>query len=581
MGGCQALLPTALLVGGNFGAVGAVDCRAGTEAACLARGGCRWFSYSVDEPCEFCEEVFGNQVSMVGCRDWAANDFCLHQVFQPARSRWSGEPYDAAFREAVAHYHITQGSGEPGNPHNKRWRCIVWCDASSRDACTVQTQAVEELRGVNYGGRFVPEQYLGLPGTSDLFADVEYPAEVLGKPLGSPSLCDVGQAADASDRMTNFLDLNVRSDHFRRMAYLGFNVVRLPLGYWNLIDLPGATTPNGINASRWRSLQRIMPAVGYFKWINDVFLYARMAGLKILLDLHGAPGAQAGNAFTGCDEGNGNVHFDTDWNKLLAVRAVKKMARVCSLHGDTCYGIELLNEPYGAHTDLQYSLDLFRDLKTCAERAKLGMPCTGVQQMFTQEQLEDVPGLLDAFNASRAAGAPAPAVRSTYRLALKGFYERAIRAARAHLAPDTPIVIMEWPRWLRWWTEHAAYPYAEFGHIAFAAHLYKFPEPPSTKQQEARDFFQRDLAILRHFFLHSKYELMVSEYALNSHGPGGPDDHFDYNAFTDWSVSQFNQFGIGSMVWNFDSYWVAWGPVKNNHVGRSVVDWKTINGYQW
>jgi len=403
------------------------------------------------------------------------------------------------------------------------------------------------------------------------------------------SLCDIG-AEDAGSRMARFLDENIKREHFARMAEMGFNIVRLPLGYWNLIDLQAGDAPDGPLASkaRWMNLQRLMPASEYRKWIDQVFEFAGQAGLRVLLDLHSAPGGQSGNECTGCDQGYSDAvfHFigpdgEVGRNVQLAVGAVEAMARICAQQGAACYGIELLNEPYGAHTDLQYSLDLFRDLKTCAERAKLGMPCTGVQQMFTQEQLEDVPGLLDAFNASRAAGAPAPAVRSTYRLALKGFYERAIRAARAHLAPDTPIVIMEWPRWLRWWTEHAAYPYAEFGHIAFAAHLYKFPEPPSTKQQEARDFFQRDLAILRHFFLHSKYELMVSEYALNSHGPGGPDDHFDYNAFTDWSVSQFNQFGIGSMVWNFDSYWVAWGPVKNNHVGRSVVDWKTINGYQW
>jgi len=508
-------LPTALLVGGNFGAVGAVDCRAGTEAACLARGGCRWFSYSVDEPCEFCEEVFGNQVSMVGCRDWAANDFCLHQVFQPARSRWSGEPYDAAFREAVAHYHITQGSGEPGNPHNKRWRCIVWCDASSRDACTVQTQAVEELRGVNYGGRFVPEQYLGLPGTSDLFADVEYPAEVLGKPLGSPSLCDVGQAADASDRMTNFLDLNVRSDHFRRMAYLGFNVVRLPLGYWNLIDLPGATTPNGINASRWRSLQRIMPAVGYFKWINDVFLYARMAGLKILLDLHGAPGAQAGNAFTGCDEGNGNVHFDTDWNKLLAVRAVKKMARVCSLHGDTCYGIELLNEPAVANKEL--------------------------------------------------------------RIFLRDYYFEAIKEARRHLDWDKPLVIMDWPRWLSWWQEQQPFSYGKHGRILFSTHLYD--AVGVRDQEDVRRCFAEDIAKITDFVQKSKYDIIVSEWALSGHGNGTPrEDPFDYHSLANWLVYQFNQQSLGSVVWNFDAgYWShVWGPVAAANMGARVIDWRGI-----
>ena len=67
-----------------------------------------------------------------------------------------------------------------------------------------------------------------------------------------------------------------------------------------------------------------------------------------MLDLHGAPGSQSGESNTGCSfkyGGNSNYYWDTDWNKLWTHNAVVKLAEICKEKGDTCYGVELLNEP--------------------------------------------------------------------------------------------------------------------------------------------------------------------------------------------------------------------------------------------
>jgi len=64
---------------------------------------------------------------------------------------------------------------------------------------------------------------------------------------------------------------------------------------------------------------------------------------------------------------------------------------------------------------------------------------------------------------------------------------------------------------------------------------------------------------------------------LNNHGTGGAnDDAFDYNSLANWFVHQFNQHGIGSMVWNFDAGPCAWGPVAADKVGKRPIEWKTI-----
>lgn len=433
-----------------------------------------------------------------------------------ALRKWGNDTADPNFRQAIQHYHAAQGSGEPGNPHNKHWRCSVWCDASPPYLCEGQPRVVEEFRGVNYGGRFVPERYLGLPGTSDLFFGVEHPKEVEGKPVGSVSLCDVGQqAANANARMSAFLDVNIKPEHFSRMAALGYNVVRLPLGYWNLIDLPGAATPNGLTPQRWFSLQHIMPAEAYSKWIRMVFEHAGRNGLRVLLDFHGAPGGQTGNAFTGCDTGKGSCNFDTEWNKELAVRAVKKMAQLCKAYRRACYGIELLNEPAFGRTDL--------------------------------------------------------------RPFLRDYYKDAIKVARQYLDKNTPLVIMDWTKMLPWWKKQKPFSYHEYGRVIFSTHMY---DGFGVYQQNgSRRAFYPDLSMVEDFFIGSKYEVIVSEYSLSGHGSGNPkDDSFDYHSLANWLVHQISQRSLGSAVWNYDAAVDSrvWGPVAHDNLGKRPIRWKDI-----
>jgi len=382
-----------------------------------------------------------------------------------------------------------------------------------------RAEAADEIRGVNYGGRFVPEEFLGLPGTHEvLFKDVQ-------KAHGSKdvSLCDV-RGADAGYRMAHFLDMNIKAEHFTQMAQLGFNVVRLPLGYWNLIDFPHSSTPNGPPeiTARFRNLQNLLPSTSYRRWIDRVFRFAGAAGLKVLMDLHTGPGGQSGNQNTGCDLGDdAHAYFDTDWNRQQGHLAVEAMARICAEKGSTCWGIELLNEPYGPHHD----------------------------------------------------------GRALSRDTLKHFYAGAMKAARRHLHKDVPLVVNDWPKWIQSYWKHNRFSYAEHGHVVFSTHLYQYPHDWTRHQQQARDSFKEDLQRLTDFHENTGSEVFVSEYALNSHGNGKWDDGFDYGAMTHWFVHQFNQHGLGSVIWNYDSVHEAWGPVQQHRrVGQKAVPWADIWG---
>lgn len=191
------------------------------------------------------------------------------------------------------------------------------------------------------------------------------------------------------------------------------------------------------------------------------------------------------------------------------------MAKICASHGSSCWGITLLNEPYGPGGD--------------------GIP----------------------------------------RDALANFYQSAIQAARRHISIDTTIVIMDWAYWLQnYWKSRARSMFGNAGKIVFSTHFW---EDPSYDLQSAKNTYAGDLSMSRDFTSGSGFELVITEYYLNNHGDAGPSDHFPYGDMTRWLVETFDQFG-GSIIWNFDSYFAAYGAVdKAEHVGSGSIPWKDIN----
>jgi len=504
------------------------NCMAHSEFHCLLDPECRWFSYmgsssSEGDNCPHCEKWFGkSHAGVTGCRDWEPRTYC-HDMIYAVAVRWKdSDPRAPWFSDALGLYQVTQSGMNPRSSPRKRMVCDVWCDGPEPGHCYGQPRvAGGKLHGVNYGGRFIPEQFLGLPGTDDvLFLGIDVPGK-----REKLSLCDVN-TSDAGIRMVKFLNLNIKEEHFELMASFGFRVVRLPLGYWNVIEVPGGGTPTGPPevVARWRALQEILPAAKYRKWIDQVFKFARFHGLKVLMDLHGAPGGQSGSQNTGCAVGKESTfHFPSvpagvGWNTMLGVAAIEAMARICAEHGETCYGIELLNEPFD------------------------------------------------------------PGLGKHTRHHLQNFYHRAIRSARKHLDKDKPLIIFEWAARMWYWRHRRNwFTHEDYGRVMFSTHLFMYPNPPTVTQKAARDSFTAGIHAISEFALHTGYDVLVTEYALNSHGDGKKDDHFDYNSLTDWFIHQFEQFAMGSMVWNFDSFYPAWGPVAEAQVGSGKpVDWEKI-----
>lgn len=164
-------------------------------------------------------------------------------------------------------------------------------------------------RGINLGGWLVVERWM-TPSlfASNMTAENEY--ELSANPIGQ-------------ERIRKHRKTFIQEDDIKWLASIGIEIIRLPVGYWALADQPP-----------------YISAKEQIDWLMDC---ANKYGLKVLIDLHAAPGAQNEN-----DHGGSGKPGETRWyqykNKKLTKKILKEIAREYKNH-PALWGIELLNEP--------------------------------------------------------------------------------------------------------------------------------------------------------------------------------------------------------------------------------------------
>ena len=147
--------------------------------------------------------------------------------------------------------------------------------------------------------------------------------------------------------MRDWLDKMILESDFEEMKSFGVNFVRLPLGYWNVIDMPGNPNAPSFDADRMGNLSTIFKSyTDYRPYIDKVMEWSANNGIYVMLDLHAAPGNQNGDSHGGCHVDTSG-YWDTDWNKQWSTEAVVALANICKEHWN-CYGVEPLNEPSGS-----------------------------------------------------------------------------------------------------------------------------------------------------------------------------------------------------------------------------------------
>ncbi|HEY1787448.1 MAG TPA: glycoside hydrolase family 5 protein [Verrucomicrobiae bacterium] len=166
-----------------------------------------------------------------------------------------------------------------------------------------------KLRGVNLGSWLVLERWM----SPDVYHGTDAPDEY--------TLCsDLGNRAKG--RLDRHRETFITADDFRWIKEHGLNAVRLPVGYW--------------------ALEAPKPYVECSRFINFALDQCQKNGLKLLLDLHGAPGSQNGWDHSGR---SGPVNWPKDPQNIKeTLRVIESFAQNYGSH-PALYGIELLNEP--------------------------------------------------------------------------------------------------------------------------------------------------------------------------------------------------------------------------------------------
>jgi len=182
------------------------------------------------------------------------------------------------------------------------------------------------VKGINLGNWLVPEGYMFR------FKYALAPAEI-----AAVIQALIGDEA-ASGFWTQFRDVYITEDDIRFIKAAGFNTVRVPLN-WRLFVVPGDSGgADRFEGEGWRLLDRLM------QWCRD-------AGLRVIVDLHAAPGGQTG---VNHDDGPGFpliFYVPRDRQRTIALwRALAAHFR----DEPAVLGYDLLNEPISAYSDEPY-----------------------------------------------------------------------------------------------------------------------------------------------------------------------------------------------------------------------------------
>jgi endoglucanase len=189
------------------------------------------------------------------------------------------------------------------------------------------------VKGINLGNWLVPEGYMFQ------FTHARSATEIAG-------VIDalVGPEA-ASQFWTQFRDVYIAEEDIRFIKAAGFNTVRVPL-HWRLFVKPGDDGQIGGQAGNndrfegpgWPLLDRLV------QW-------CRRAGLRVIIDLHAAPGGQTG---VNHDDGSGfPLTFYVPRYRRLTIALWQKLA---AHYRDepAVLGYDLLNEPVSPYSDENY-----------------------------------------------------------------------------------------------------------------------------------------------------------------------------------------------------------------------------------
>ncbi|KAI3403846.1 exgA [Candida oxycetoniae] len=186
-----------------------------------------------------------------------------------------------------------------------------------------------QYQGVSIGGWLVLEPYITPSLFKQTLASGESESDL---PVDEYHFCKKLGQEEAQKRLTTHWSTFYNETDFQEIKQHGLNMVRLPIGYWAFEKLDNDPYVSGAQ-----------------EYLDKAIEWSSKYGLKVLIDLHGAPNSQ--NGFD--NSGLRNIGFPGWQNNTefvdLTVRVLNQIYEKygASNYSDVVLGIEVLNEPLG------------------------------------------------------------------------------------------------------------------------------------------------------------------------------------------------------------------------------------------
>lgn len=199
-----------------------------------------------------------------------------------------------------------------------------------------------QFKGITLGGWLVLEPYI----TPSIFAKVNGTTD--HEIIDEYHLCKY-LGDEAHDILTQHWSSWYNESDFRDIKNYGFNMIRIPIGYWAFEKLKGDPY-----------------VMGAQEYLDRAINWAHKYDLKVWVDLHGAPGSQNGFDNSGLFLNNTPTWQDKQENIDLTSRVLQKIytkygsKEFSEKYGDTILGIEVLNEPLGGKLSMDKLKDFYK-----------------------------------------------------------------------------------------------------------------------------------------------------------------------------------------------------------------------------
>lgn len=182
----------------------------------------------------------------------------------------------------------------------------------------------DKVRGVNLGGWLVLEPWI----TPSLFDNTGNSAIIDEYTFGQYQ-----DKATATTVLTNHWNTWITESDFQQIAAAGLNHVRIPIGYW-AFDVSGGE-----------------PFIqGQLPYLQKAISWAQTYGLKVIVDLHGAPGSQ--NGFDNSGQKMSYPEWQSTQSNIDRTNAIiKTLASMFADQTNVVPIIAPLNEPAGYDGD--------------------------------------------------------------------------------------------------------------------------------------------------------------------------------------------------------------------------------------